>query len=153
THYEAVLKVDPKQAMALNDLAYILADSLNAPAQALPYAQQAVRANPNDADVLDTLGYVLMKNGRLGEAIGALLRAKDIDHYNIAVAYHLGQVYEQRKDAEEAKVWYRRAKDGVAKKADTRLLPNITEALKRLGEAEVSMAPVSGSDPAQTKAP
>ncbi|HUN81802.1 MAG TPA: tetratricopeptide repeat protein [Phycisphaerae bacterium] len=132
--YEAVLKVDPKQSMALNDLAYLLADNFNAPAEALPYAQQAARSSSNDADVLDTLGYVLMKNNRPGEAIGALLRAKEIDHYNIAVNYHLGQVYEQKNEADEAKIWYRRAKDAVAKKENKQLLPNILEALKRLGE-------------------
>ncbi|MBI5763174.1 MAG: tetratricopeptide repeat protein [Planctomycetes bacterium] len=129
THYEAVLKVDAKQPLALNNLAYLLADSLNKPAEALPYAQQAVKASPNDPGFLDTLGYVLSMNGRHGEALGALFRARDQDKKNVAIQYHLGQTYERKGDKIEAQAWYERAKSLAQEQGDKQYLPKILKAL------------------------
>jgi tetratricopeptide (TPR) repeat protein len=130
-HYEAALKLDPKQPIALNNIAYLIADKLKSPSEALPYAQQAARLDPTNADVLDTLGYILYLNGRVGEAQGALLRAKEIDRANQAVYYHLGLVYQKKGDAEEAKEWLLKAKEIGLQKGDKRHLPSI---LKALGE-------------------
>ena len=53
-HYRAVLDREPKNLLALNNLALALAqDDLD---QALKYAQAAVEGDPNDASAQDTLG-------------------------------------------------------------------------------------------------
>jgi tetratricopeptide (TPR) repeat protein len=128
-HYEAVLKIDPKQPIALNNIAYLLGDTLKKPAESLPYAQQAVRADPNNANVLDTLGYMLLLNNRVGEAMGALLRAKDIDKENVAVHYHLGLAFQKKNDPEEAKLWLLKARELAQKKGDEENKPKINKAL------------------------
>jgi tetratricopeptide (TPR) repeat protein len=128
-HYEAVLKIDAKQPIALNNMAFLLAEGMNNPSEALPYAQQAVRSDPNNADWLDTLGYVLMLNGRTGEAMGALLRAKDIERENPTILLHLGECQIKRGEKEEAQQWLRKAKDVAEKKGDKRVLPKIEKAL------------------------
>jgi tetratricopeptide (TPR) repeat protein len=127
--YEKVLKTDPKQPLALNNMAFLLADSFAKPAEALPYAQEAVKADPNNAGVLDTLGHVLSLNGRHGEALGALFRARDQDKKSAAVLYHLGQAYERKGDKIEAKSWYERAKVLAQEQGDKRYLPKILKAL------------------------
>ncbi|MCD4726387.1 MAG: tetratricopeptide repeat protein, partial [Pirellulales bacterium] len=131
--YEVVLKLNPRQPLALNNLAYLLSEKMHNPAEALPYAEQAKRANPNGTDVLDTLGWVLFQNGRDGEAVGMLLRALEIDRDNFAASYHLGVVHKSRGELEEARFRLEEALD-VAKKAEggQRYLPKIEKALKEL---------------------
>lgn len=132
--YEAVLQLNPDQPMALNNLAYELAEKLNNPAEALPYARRASRLQPNDANVLDTYGWVLAMNGRDGEAVGTLLRALDVDRENLDAMYHLGRVYMQRNDLKEAELRLVKAKDLATAQDRTRDLPKIIEALNQLKE-------------------
>ena len=128
--YEEVLKIDPNQAMALNNLAYLLAERMNNAAEALPYARQAHRLNPNDPGVLDTLGWALSKNGQWGEAAGMLLRAIELDRQNAVAMYHLALVYKAREDVDEAKRFLTSAKQAAESQGDKDLLSKIAEALK-----------------------
>ncbi len=129
--YEAALKLAPDQPIALNNIAFLLVDKLDQPAEALPYAEQARRLSPNSAEVLDTYGWVLARNGRLGEAMGVLLRAVDIQRESPALLYHLGKVCQLRKEPEEAKRWLEAAQRAAAK-ANSPELPRINEALQQI---------------------
>jgi tetratricopeptide (TPR) repeat protein len=128
--YEAALKLQPDHPVALNNLAFLLADKLDSPAEALPYAERAKRLDPGNPDVLDTLGWILAKNGRLGEAMGVLLRGVGVDRENVSVLYHLGMVHLQRGELEEAKTRLEAARQ--AAQANSPDLPKINEALKQL---------------------
>jgi tetratricopeptide (TPR) repeat protein len=130
--YEATLKLDPKHPIALNNLAFLLAEQMNNPAEALPYAQQANRLDPTSSEVLDTYGRILALNNRTGEALGTLLRALDIDRENISALYHLGLVYMDRKEYEDAGNRLKRARELAEAKADQRFLPKIMKALEDL---------------------
>jgi uncharacterized protein (TIGR03790 family) len=55
--YRAVLAVDPRNVIALNNLAYALAERQNAPKEAVPFAERAYRAAPR-AETADTLGWI-----------------------------------------------------------------------------------------------
>jgi tetratricopeptide (TPR) repeat protein len=66
--FERALEIDPKNVLALNNAAYIYAEHMNDPAKALPYAERAVEASPNEGNVLDTLGWTYYRVGRYGEA-------------------------------------------------------------------------------------
>jgi tetratricopeptide (TPR) repeat protein len=136
--YEAGLKLDPNNSLALNNLAFLLIDKLDNAAEALPYAERAKKLDPDNPNVLDTYGMVLAKKGRLGEALGVLLRALDINRDNVSVLYHLGLVHEQRGELEDAKARFLAAK-GAAEAAEAARpgakspeLPKINEALHRL---------------------
>src|SRR6185437_10738602 len=52
--YRAVLKSEPYNTTALNNLSWLLEKD---PEEALPYAQRAAKIAPNSADILDTLGW------------------------------------------------------------------------------------------------
>ena len=56
--YRKVLRLNPKTRYALNNLAYLLAEDLGQPAEALRYAEQAFQLAREDANVIDTLGWV-----------------------------------------------------------------------------------------------
>jgi tetratricopeptide (TPR) repeat protein len=131
--YEAALKLSPDQPIALNNIAFLLVDKLDQPAEALPYAERARRLSPNSPDVLDTYGWVLAKNGRLGEALGVLLRAVDTQRENSVLLYHLGKVCQMRGEPDEAKRWLEAAKT-AATKAKSPELPRINEALEQIGK-------------------
>jgi tetratricopeptide (TPR) repeat protein len=130
--YEAALKVNPDQAIALNNLAYLLAERLNLPAEGLPYAKHAERANPGNADVLDTLGWLLFLNNRLGESAGTLLRALEANRENVPILYHLGLVHRKRGEAEEAKFRLKAALEAATAQGNKDYLPKITKELEEL---------------------
>lgn len=56
--YQRVVELDPRNAVALNNLAYALAVKRKSPNEALPLAQRAVVASPNDGTVIDTLAWI-----------------------------------------------------------------------------------------------
>jgi tetratricopeptide (TPR) repeat protein len=102
TAYEAALKIDPDDLLSLNNLAYLLASDLGEPAAALPYAEQAVMVQSQDAGALDTLGWVHYQLGNLDSAVAKLLQATQVDTNNIDGYYHLGLAYQKRGNRPDA---------------------------------------------------
>jgi tetratricopeptide (TPR) repeat protein len=66
--YRKVLALDDKNAAALNDLAFVLADSKQ-PDEALKYAQQAKELAPESPNVDDTLGWTYYQKGMYSLAV------------------------------------------------------------------------------------
>lgn len=62
--YREVLAEQPQNVIALNNLAYALAVRQNAPDEALPFAQRALAAMPQNANVLDTVAWIEHLLGR-----------------------------------------------------------------------------------------
>jgi Tfp pilus assembly protein PilF len=125
--------LDPDAGPVLNNLAYLLGEKLDRPAEALPYAQRAQRLEPDNVRVLDTLGWILVKNDRLGEAIGMLLRALEIERKSVPVLYHLGLAHMKRGELEEARLRLTAARDAAGDKSPE--LPKINKALEDLERA------------------
>lgn len=86
--YRKVLAIDHDNLFALNNLAYLLANS-NRPDEALAYAQQAQELSPNTAAVEDTLGWVLYRKGIYSAAVSHLEGAAQKSTDPI-IQYHLG---------------------------------------------------------------
>jgi Flp pilus assembly protein TadD len=61
--YRKMLRHQPDNIFALNNLAFILADRLEDAASALPFAQRAAELAPGEPSILDTLGYVHYRLG------------------------------------------------------------------------------------------
>ena len=68
TYFEAALRFDSQNPTILNYYAALLVRTGNA-AEALPYAERAVRAAPDSPDALTVLGYVQFAADRTPEAI------------------------------------------------------------------------------------
>jgi uncharacterized protein (TIGR03790 family) len=73
--YRIVLKMQPRNVLALNNLAYALAVRKNSPAEALPFAERAITLAPQDPNVLDTVGWIQHLNGNSREAAKVLADA------------------------------------------------------------------------------
>lgn len=108
--YEAALQIDPNQPTVLNNLAYLLGETLDRPVEALPYARKAAKLTPNDSNTLDTFGWMEFKNEMYGEAAGTLMRALDLDGRNMDALIHLGYVHLARKECPEARRRFEYAK-------------------------------------------
>lgn len=86
-----ILKREPDNAQALNALGYSLADRTERYDEAYQLIKRALEITPNDFYVLDSMGWVLYRLGRLDEAVTYLEKARDLRN-DPEVAAHLGEV-------------------------------------------------------------
>ncbi len=108
--FEEVVRLRPDDPDANNNYAYVLADRLNRPADALPFAERAVALSPGNANLLDTLGMIHLRLGRLDEAEEAL-RAS-INSQPLAAAHvHLAELLIARGDRDAARTYLQRAEE------------------------------------------
>jgi tetratricopeptide (TPR) repeat protein len=96
--YREVLAADPANVLALNNLAYLLADDPKQIDVALAHAQKARELSPDNADTAGTLGWVLYCKGIYGTALAQLTEASAKDGGsstpNAAIRkYHLAMTY------------------------------------------------------------
>jgi tetratricopeptide (TPR) repeat protein len=90
--YEQLVRDDPKDAMALNNLAWLVVQE--DPRRALGLAQNAVKANPTLANYFDTLGTMQLNRSDFQGAVVTLQRAHDLAPDNADFAYHLALALE-----------------------------------------------------------
>lgn len=91
--YRYTLDINPSDSYAYNNLAYLYASELNKPEEALKYALKAYEIRSLDPDILDTLGFCYMMNGKFEEARKYFEKAYSIDKDNINVLKHLSDFY------------------------------------------------------------
>jgi Tfp pilus assembly protein PilF len=70
--YLEVLKLDPRNAVALNNLAFIEGDGGGDLVRATEYALRAKELIPQSLDVADTVGWIYVKRQMADEAIAVL---------------------------------------------------------------------------------
>jgi putative PEP-CTERM system TPR-repeat lipoprotein len=99
--FREILKIQPNNIVALNNLGWVL--QKKDPKQALEYAQEALRAAPNSPEVLDTLGWVKWEAKDGQGALPLLQRAHASDGKNPEITYHLAVVLHGTGHAAEAK--------------------------------------------------
>ncbi|MES2317110.1 MAG: XrtA/PEP-CTERM system TPR-repeat protein PrsT [Pseudomonadota bacterium] len=100
-HYEAVLKVDPDNLAALNDLAWSH-QRLGQPA-ALGFAQRAFKLAPENPAVIDTLGWVYLEQGDLARARPLLQKASALAPAGPEIHYHYGVLLARSGDKRGAR--------------------------------------------------
>ena len=98
---EAVLKVQPDNVLALNDLAWACQRSSDA--RALGFAERAFALAPNNPSVMDTLGWIHLDRGDLPRALPLLQRAAALAPNASEIRYHFGLVLAKSGDRHGAK--------------------------------------------------
>ncbi|HCB14402.1 MAG TPA: hypothetical protein DEP36_12665 [Gammaproteobacteria bacterium] len=104
----AILALDPKNSQALNALGYTLADRTDRYQEALGYIKQALEQMPNDAAVLDSMGWVQYRLGNRNQALAYLRQAYHINP-DAEIAAHLSEVLWVNGQREEAQKLWREA--------------------------------------------
>ncbi len=131
TAYRAALEARPDDLVVLNNIAYLLAESLDRAPEAVPLAQRAADLAPRDPLILDTLGWVLFKSDLIEQAKSILQRSIEIK----ALApncYHLAEVLIARGDQRQASVFLEQAIDLARKTADDKVLQAATKRLEEI---------------------
>ena len=101
----AILEKDANNSKALNALGYTLADRTDRYDEAYNLIKKALGISPNDYFVLDSMGWILYRQGRLDEAIEFLNKALSKKN-DPEIAAHLGEVLWVKGDKEAAQaVW------------------------------------------------
>lgn len=108
--YETVVQSDPRNGVALNNLAWLLAlragDDEDALDRALQLAQHAKELLPTSPSVADTLGFVMLKKRIPSAAISLFREALDgYDEGSVGhalIRYHLGIAYNKNGETERA---------------------------------------------------
>jgi tetratricopeptide (TPR) repeat protein len=101
----AVLKDRPEDPAAMNALGFTMADHFQSLSRARKLIERAHAAAPNNAAILDSLGWVLFRQGHDAEAL-PYLRSAYSDDRGGDIAAHLGEVLWQQGMRDEAqRIW------------------------------------------------
>ena len=107
--YRRVLKVEPNNTVALNNLAFALAVRRNAVEEALPLARLAARLAPSSGTALDTLGWVEHLLGHQDVAEGLLEQAVQLAPAGAEIRLHAAIVFLANGKRDRAEVELREA--------------------------------------------
>jgi tetratricopeptide (TPR) repeat protein len=96
--YEQILKLQPDNPFALNNLAYLIAETGGDLDQALALAQRAKQRLPDHPDVADTLGWIYIKKQLSDNAVQVLRDLVSKQPARSTYRYHLGLALYQKGD-------------------------------------------------------
>ncbi len=121
-----VLELDPDNAHAYNALGYTLADQTDRYEEAFQLISRALVLAPDDPFILDSMGWVQYRRGKIEQALEFLRRAHEI-RQDAEIAAHLGEVLWTSGRLEEAdEVW----KKGLELDPENATLKRTLERLK-----------------------
>jgi len=114
---QTILKQEPSNAQVLNALGYTLADRTNRFDEAMKYIKRAFELEPDDAAVVDSMGWIEYRMGNYKQAIEHLRRANDLSK-DPEIAAHLGEVLWTSGDKNAAiEIWEGSLKENPKDKA------------------------------------
>jgi len=100
-HYQFILTRDPKNLLALNNIAWSL-QQLKDP-RAMKFAEEAYALQPSDPAIEDTLAMLLLDAGKTARAVELLQAAADKAPDSPEINYHLAQALEKSGARDKAK--------------------------------------------------
>jgi Flp pilus assembly protein TadD len=107
--FEHALALAPDQPAVLNYLGYSWADADKHLPEARQMIDKAVQARPNDGAIVDSLGWVLLREGDTKAAVSTLERAVELEPQDPTINGHLGDAYWAAGRQLEATYQWRRA--------------------------------------------
>ena len=100
--YEATLKLDPNNGVALNNLAFLIAENGGDLDDALTKAVRAKQLLPGMAEVSDTLGWIYLKKNLSDNAIEIFKDLVSKQPNQSTFHYHLAMALQQKGDRSRA---------------------------------------------------
>jgi tetratricopeptide (TPR) repeat protein len=107
--FKHALTLSPDQPFVLNYLGYSWADMGQNLAQARTMIDKAVQNRPNDGAIVDSLGWVMLRQGDVADAVRTLERAVELEPEDASINGHLGDAYWANGRKLEATYQWRRA--------------------------------------------
>jgi Flp pilus assembly protein TadD len=97
--YRTLLAVQPENGVAMNNLAYLIADSGGDLDEAMTLAERARKLLPQLDEVSDTLGWIYLKQNLPAQAIPLLGKLVKAQPANPNYRFHLGMALQQNGDS------------------------------------------------------
>jgi tetratricopeptide (TPR) repeat protein len=107
--FRKILVIEPESVAALNALGYTLADRTTRYQEALDLINRARAAEPDNAAIIDSYGWVLYRLGRNDEAVVELRRALSLQE-DPEIAAHLAEVLWVTGKRDEARKVFEQAR-------------------------------------------
>jgi tetratricopeptide (TPR) repeat protein len=109
---QKVIAENPDDASALNALGFSMSNHTTRYKEAYRYVQRALELRPDSGPILDSVGWVLYRLGRLDEAVDYLRRSLEFIQEKEVYA-HLGEVLWMRGDRDAAREIWQQALERV----------------------------------------
>lgn len=149
--FRQALDLDPRSAMIMNYLGYMLADKGAKLDEALTLIRKAVEIDPMNGAYLDSLGWAYFKLGRYEQAEDSLRRALDRDKFDATIHEHMGDLYEKTGRTRLAVTQWEMALKAMSNSAPGEVDPGDLNKLQRkLESARIRLAK-QGGEPAAPK--
>ena len=116
--YEQILKIEPDNPVALNNLAYLKAEKGIDLDQAQTMAQRARQKAPNMPEITDTLGWIYIKRNLSEEAVHLFQDLVAKDPKNPKFHYHYGRGLYEKGDKPGTRVELQKALEDKPSKDD-----------------------------------
>ena len=138
--YRRILTDQPDNAAAVNNLAFVIAQSPAGSSDALPYIKRAVALQPQQPDILDTYATVLHGLGRLDEAHDALTGALALRPSDVAIRLNLVETILAQGRLDDAWRMLQRIERTLSRRPqpDPRHLRRAEALRRRLNEAQAA---------------
>lgn len=130
TTLREVLKQEPNNATALNNLGYFLAERGERLPEAVALIKRAIEIMPANPSFLDSLGWAYFKSGQLAEAEKLLTEAARRSPNSPDIQDHLGDLYNRQGKSQQAVATWRKALNLTKDAADIARLKNKIGAAK-----------------------
>lgn len=101
--YNRVLAVDPENVLALNNLAFLSAQTGANLDQAMTFAERAKKKLPNNPDISDTLGFIYYQKNLNGEAVHIFRQIVQDQPANATFRLHLAMALLKQGDKQGAR--------------------------------------------------
>jgi len=101
--YNKVLGIDPENALALNNVAFMDAESGTNLDQAMTFAERAKKQAPNSPDISDTLGFVYYQKNLNAEALQVFRQVVQENPQNATFHLHLAMALQKKGDRDAAR--------------------------------------------------
>jgi tetratricopeptide (TPR) repeat protein len=108
TQLRALMKLEPNNPQAYNALGYSLVDRNQRLDEAVKLIEKAVSLAPNDAFIMDSLGWARFRQGNAAEAEKILKNAYNLQP-NAEIGAHLGEVQWKSGQQDQARATFRQA--------------------------------------------
>lgn len=108
--FEEVIQLEPQNLTAKNNYAYFLSERNDQLDKAESLIKEVINAEPNNASYQDTYGWILYQQGKYEEAKTWIEKAYR-QQPSAEVTEHLGDVYFKLGNADEARKYWKEAKD------------------------------------------
>lgn len=126
-----IIEKDPKNAHAWNFLGYSLLVRGEEIDKAYEYIQTALKINPEDGYIRDSLGWYYYKKGQLNKALSELTLAFKKVPDDVEILKHLAVIHKEMNDFNKAKSYYESALKHVRYQTDKQEILTLIEELDK----------------------